>query len=287
MAGGEPLYPSVNRFTLYTPYSMQSIQQFFESRAVFAKDSPTGLRKWNAQTQLMEPFEMRVAALDEASLSPQDAANANAFSQQFGKGASLVSVSMGDGYWGPSITAPAASAANAGRYIEVTSSATYNTTLTINGQAITISTGNHKLYQSNGALWLANPPITRTQAKKPQQFGVAVTTVVGYYDPERSLPSYVFPALQGGYGFTYADDSSTLSGNQCQLQVQTNNGLRRYRLSNVRFDGGVMNKFHVNVPASEAASAATVYCAGTQLATRPLLARKAPVGYTVNGMPLN
>jgi hypothetical protein len=48
-----------------------------------------------------------------------------------------------------------------------------------------------------------------------------------------------------------------------------------------------MNKFHVNVPASEAASAATVYCAGTPLATRPLVARKAPVGYTVNGMPLN
>jgi hypothetical protein len=84
MVGGEPLYPSVNRFTTYTP-----------------------------------------------------------------------SVSMGDGYWGPSIAPPAASANNAGRYIEITSSATYNTTLTINGQSITISTGDHKLYQSNGSLWLA------------------------------------------------------------------------------------------------------------------------------------
>ncbi len=39
--------------------------------------------------------------------------------------------------------------------------------------------------------------------RKPRLFGVPVVTLVGYYDPDERMPSYIYPALHGAYGFCY------------------------------------------------------------------------------------
>ena len=286
MAGGEPMYPQINRFTLYSPYSMKYIQDFFESRAVFAKDSPTGFRKWNAQTCQMDPFEMRVSVFEEVNATPNDATDARYFSRQFERGAKLISVKMYDGFWGQSIVIPLASSANSGRFIEIEHHASYHSTLNLNGNAVEISNGTHKIYQSNGKTWQETSQIIRTVAKKPQQFGIPVTTLVGYYDPEGTIPSYIYPALYGGYGFTYSDDISTLNANECYLMVKTNAGFRRFRLRNFRVDSGQMNKFHVNIPQTEAPSVAYVVCSGKVLVSKVLDGPKSNPSYTVNGVAL-
>lgn len=62
MADGEPLYKNSNVFTLYTPFSMNQIQFFLESKAVFDPASPTGFNKWNKENKKMEPWENRVSS---------------------------------------------------------------------------------------------------------------------------------------------------------------------------------------------------------------------------------
>ncbi|MCV5533887.1 hypothetical protein OFN26_35030, partial [Escherichia coli] len=76
------------------------------------------------------------------------------------------------------------------------------------------------------------------------------------------LPSYIYPALHGAYGFTYPDDSNTLSGSDCQLQVETRDGLQRFRLANHRAASSVMNKFHINLPTASEPGHATIQCRG-------------------------
>jgi len=64
--------------------------------------------------------------------------------------------------------------------------------------------------------------------KVPRLYRVAVTTIVGYYDPDltRSLQSYIFPAMHGAYGFVYSDDGGSGNGSnyECELVVKTHNG---------------------------------------------------------------
>ncbi len=127
----------------------------------------------------------------------------------------------------------------------------------------------------------------RSELKRPIAFGVPVTTLVGYYDPEPSLTSYVYPALHGSYGFIYRDDSGSLNDQQCQLVVSTNQGERRFRLSPVRMQAGSMNKYHVNLPASEQASRAEVRCAGQVLASRQLEGPRTQLQTKVLGLSLS
>ena len=134
-------------------------------------------------------------------------------------------------------------------------SAGYNSILFINGQQITVSRGFKKSYTSDGSRWHEGPVVDTRVARKPQAFGVPVTTLVGYYDPRGLLPSYLYPALHGAYGFGYGDDGERIGAGDCQLQVETRDGLLHFRLANHRLNAGVMNKFHVNVPtASEPTS---------------------------------
>ncbi|HQR42986.1 MAG TPA: TagA domain-containing protein [Gemmatales bacterium] len=46
----------------------------------------------------------------------------------------------------------------------------------------------------------------QTVERKPQAFSIPLTTLVGYYDTNGELNSYIYPALHGAYGFTYTDD---------------------------------------------------------------------------------
>jgi len=134
--------------------------------------------------------------------------------------------------------------------------------------------------------------------KVPRLYRVPVTTVVGYYDPDhstRDLESYIYPAMHGAYGFVYNDDGSTTtpSGTQngCELVVETrNNGALVFDLSTTinSSDGGVMNKFHVNIATADEPYNAKIYCQNEKLATRALEdpnSDESPLTYTVMGVP--
>lgn len=283
MAGGAPL-SGFNRFTLYTPNSAALIQRFLESKAVFDASSPTGFSKWDAATATMKPYEHRVEVREQvnAPVGELGEAGLTALLAEY----DLVRVAMWDGYWTRNIQLPAASAANAGRIVTVDHGASYNSTLFVNGQQITVSRGFKKSYTSDGSRWQEGAPVDASAPRKPQAFGVPVTTLVGYYDPQGQLPGYIYPALHGAYGFGYGDDADRLTAGDCQLRVETREGQLRFRLANHRLSASVMNKFHVNVPTASEPSGASVLCRNQSQAEAQLAPAPAGLGYSVNGRAL-
>ncbi|WP_455291477.1 M66 family metalloprotease [Vibrio parahaemolyticus] len=109
---------------------------------------------------------------------------------------------------------------------------------------------------------------TVTKEQKPYKQGVAVTTLVGFYDPQRALNSYIYPALHGSFGSVYDD---ALSSSSCQLNVHTQKGgTKTFNLYSRRLDSGYMNKFHVNVETDLEPYSTELYCDGNLLASRSL-----------------
>lgn len=280
MAGGAP-FSSFNRFTLYTPNTAAIIQGFLESKAVFDPQSPTGFSKWNEAAAKMEPFTHRLATgrsivapikgLSEASL-------AKLFSEY-----ERVEVAMGDGNWAKEISLPPASAANKGRTFSVVHGAGYSSVLRLNGSEVTVARGFKQAYVSDGRRWQEATGAEGGEARKPQVFGAAVVTLVGYYDPAATLPSYAYPALHGALGFCYADDAAQLKPTDCQLVVETKAGLLRFRLADRRIDEKHLNKFHVNVPAASQPTQFAVVCGGKVLVKRTIEPTKEKLAVTVNG----
>jgi hypothetical protein len=281
MAGGAP-FSSFNRFTLYTPNTAAIIQKFFESKAVFDPLSPTGFSKWNEDTRRMEPFSHRlpkgrsigapIKGLSEASLTKLLAEYER------------VEVAMGDGNWTKEIPLPAASAANKGRLVSINHGAGYASTLLMNGEQVTVSRGFSQAYVSDGRKWKEAKGGEDSVERKPQAFGVAVVTLVGYYDPSAQLTSYAYPALHGSLGFCYADDSAELKPSDCQLVVETKKGILRFRLADRRIDAKHMNKFHVNVPASVQPTQFAIVCGGKVLAKRTIEPTTEKLAVSVNGL---
>ncbi|WP_347006504.1 M66 family metalloprotease [Aeromonas sp. MR16] len=283
MAGGAPL-SGFNRFTLYTPNSAAIIQRFLESKAVFDANSPTGFSKWDAATAAMKPYEHRVEVLEQvnAPMNSLDETKLAALLAEY----DLVRVAMWDGNWTRNIQPPPASAANAGRILTLDHGASYNSVLFINGQQITVSRGFKKSYTSDGSRWNEGPVVDLRVPRKPQAFGVPVTTLVGYYDPQGQLPSYIYSALHGAYGFSYGDDAARMTTGDCQLQVETRDGTLQFRLANHRQSVNLMNKFHVNVPTASDPYRASVICAGRTLGQQAISEPGETLSYTVNGRPL-
>merc|ERR1712174_96340 len=128
--------------------------------------------------------------------------------------------------------------------------------------------------------------------KVPRNYGVPVTTIVGYYDPDinRNLESYIYPAMHGAYGFVYDDEGdSGNNDNGCKLVVQTKLEPLVYSLSSSALSSNVMNKFHINVATEDEPNEASIYCANELLISRGLDWPKedqAPLEYTVTGNPL-
>ena len=284
MAGGSP-FSGANRFTLYTPNSATIIQRFLESKAVFDENSLTGFSKWNQSTAKMEPYQHRVEGVESVT-APIDALHENGLANLLAN-YDLVRVAMWDGHWTRNIRVPIASADNRGHSLTIDHNAGYNSYLYINGQDRLVSRGFKKSFKSDGLNWVEVPLIDTKVARKPARFGVPVTTLVGYYDPQGVLPSYIYPALHGAYGFTYADDSTTLSSNDCQLRVDTINGSLNFKLANHRINNKVMNKFHINVPTDVEPSQATVICNNKTATEKVLETAPTNIEYTVYGKALS
>jgi hypothetical protein len=267
MAGGAPL-SGFNRFTLYTPNSAAIIQQFLESKAVFDARSPTGFRKWNNDIGEMEPFRHRI----------ETGAKITAPVSQLGEEPlaklladyDIVNVSMEDGNWTKNVQLPPATPANRGRVVTIDQGATYESLLSLNGREVKMPRGFQRSYTSDGKSWNEGQAASHWMERRPQTFGVPVTTLVGYYDPEAQLNGYIYPPLHGAYGFTYADDRDETTDEDCQLLVETGSGPLRFRLSGKRFKANVMNKFHINVPESTKPQSVSLICRGKVVDTKPI-----------------
>ena len=280
MAGGAP-FSSFNRFTLYTPNTSAIIQKFLESKAVFDPLSPTGFSKWNDSAAKMEPFSHRLAVgrsvsapikgLSEASL-------AKLLSEY-----ERIEVAMGDGNWTKEIPLPAAAAANKGRSVSIAHDAGYNSVLLINGEEVTVSRGFAKSYVSDGKKWQEGKGNEASLERKPQTFGAAVVTLLGYYDPAATLTSYAYPALHGSLGFCYSEESAQVKPTDCQLVVETKTGILRFRLADRRIDAKHMNKFHVNVPAASQPTQFAVMVGGKVVAMRTIQPTTEKLAVTVHG----
>lgn len=280
MAGGAPL-SSFNRFTLYTPNTAAIIQQFLESKAVFDASSPTGFRKWNTETSRMEPYSHKVDLAEQITAAVSDLSEDKLTSLLAEY--DVVRVAMQDGNWTKDIRVPSAAPANRGRVLTIDHTATYESQLSINGQQVKVPRGFQKSYTSDGKSWKAGPAERSMVERKPQAFGVPVTTLVGYYDPQGDLTTYIYPPLHGAYGFTYSDDRTRVSENDCQLLVETQDGPLRFRLANHRFKAKVMNKFHVNIPEGSQPRSVSVVVRGKVVDKKPIAAVSEKLTFTVNG----
>ncbi len=279
MAGGAPL-SGFNRFTLYTPNTAAIIQRFLESKVVFDANSPTGFSQWNAAKGRMEPYEHTLRTSDAFTAPVDDLSEAKLASLLAEY--ELVKIAMQDGNWTKFIYLPAASTANRGRTVTIDHNAGYDSFLGINGRPIQVSRGFNKSFTSDGKRWKEVQANSQLAKRKPDSFRVPVTTLVGYYDPQGELKSYIYPVLHGAYGFTYQDDRHQLSESDCQLLVQTRDGLLRFRLANHRLSANVMNKFHINIPEASQPKNVALVVRGQIVDKRPIPKVSEQLRFTVN-----
>ncbi len=281
MAGGAPMSMK-NRFTLYTPYTAANIQRNLESKIVFSADSNTGFKKWDAVTETMTDYQHRV--MDGEQINASINHLSEAYLADLFNDHALVNIGMYNGNWAKNINVPVASELNKGRAITINHKAGYNSYLHINDTSVLIYNGLNISYVSDGITWNEAEAPDLTIAKAPTSFGIPITTLVGYYDPQGILPSYIYPALHGSYGFTYNNDNERLTANDCQLNVETGNGQPlNFKLSAVRINGTTMNKFHVNIPEAEQPQRAAIVCKGDTLVAKLINPVKTSLSYTVNG----
>ena len=283
MAGGAPL-SGFSRFTLYTPNTATIIQRFLEGKAVFDASSPTGYSKWNEAKGKMEPYHHTIDLGTQFSAPVSDVGveKMAALLAEYDR----VNVSMADGKWTKEIHIPGASAANRGRTVSIDQGASYSCLLFVNGGQITVPRGFKKTYVSDGKRWKEGAGSDASVERKPQEFGVPVTTLIGYYDPEGELTSTIYPALHGAFGFTYSDDRGRMSDQDFHLLVETAGGPLRFRLANHRLSAKVMNKFHVNIPESSQPKSVSVVYRGKVLDSEPIAPTTEKLTFTVNGRPL-
>jgi Peptidase M66/ToxR activated gene A lipoprotein domain len=196
----------------------------------------------------------------------------------------LVNVAIWDDNWISAIHIPPASQDNDLRIFLIDQNAAFNTTLYINGLSMILTKGTKKYFVSNGKSWRYVVQATDISiARVPQFAGVPVTTLIGYYDPEGMLKSYIYPALHGAYGFIYPDNTNILAANDMQLWVESNTGILRFKLHNNRIKTNVMNKFHINIPALTQNRTVYIVRNGVTVASRIIMPATEKLTYTING----
>tara|TARA_Y100000588_G_scaffold395211_1_gene521345 strand:- start:177 stop:3719 length:3543 start_codon:yes stop_codon:yes gene_type:complete len=284
MAGGWSMY-GAQRFTLYTPYSMSFIQKNLESKIVFDKSSSTGFKKWDDQSQAMMEHTHKVEYVDLTSVNAFNA-NSNYISQLFNT-FDKVKLSTSNINWIKDVTVPLASNSNEGNIFIFNSNAEWDSYLHINDEIILVANKDNLAFVSDGTSWIQDNQLS-ANVISPKKFGVPVTTLVGYYDPQDELDSYIYPALNGSWGYVYPDDSETLNQERCRLEIENMSGeVMKYSLESRRKNADYMNKFHVNVATSDNPSKASIVCDGKLLNSRSIAAPKLEPNYTIHAGETN
>ncbi|YCO05216.1 M66 family metalloprotease [Vibrio sp. VNB-15] len=270
MGGGEPTSP-ISKYTLYTPYVLEKIQTFLENKAVFDETSSTGFSKWNQETKTMQEFEQPALLLSKTIASQSQL---NTLKNDI-EGSVLLThinnfdvttVETGDGRWIGDIYLPDATKVLNGKAVHVARYSGYGVTVFVNGQSINLNRGENRYYVSKEGTWVevtAKDLLANKPARVPTDFGIPVTTLVGYYDPLQQMNSYIFPALHGAYGFVYQPtEPNQVNTKGCHVKVynERNHQTNHYPLVGFRYDDRVMNKFHINLKQTDIPTRAEVIC---------------------------
>lgn len=113
------------------------------------------------------------------------------------------------------------------------------------------------------------PDDDRNVTRKPDQQGVPVTTILGYYDPDGERSGIIYPSLHAAYGMTYEGDSDTDAiGSRCYAVVSgKSRAMLYFILRSKRLNPGELNRLHLNIPESFEPMHIAVYCDGIQNAS--------------------
>lgn len=184
----------------------------------------------------------------------------------------------------PLVTAPKADESNARKVIIITNNTFINIDLTINGLTRTLTYNQSANYISDGNDWIEKSEFVDLLTQRiPSKFGVPVTTLIGYYDPEDTLPHYIYSALHGAYGYTYDDDGESLAS-RWQVWVESDSETLRFHLSDSRISPELMNKFHINIPENNRRRTVSLVRDGIKILTKDIEPVASPLKYTVNGV---
>jgi hypothetical protein len=277
MAGGSPSMIGEDYYTMYSPYSIDLIQTFFEDKAIFNNDSITGFEKWNATSKKMEAFTPYTGATKYISsgeavmtlvgfYDPLQALPSYIYPALWGSQGFVYSSN-------PTIEEPA---------VEQTILPMGNNIYKIETQEKLneLSISNHfqsllkdhdevLIHLSNGN-WVSTinlPGITaELEGKRVWIQRVSQSNVeVNGEQIEKGL--HLYKILDGVW--INVDISPLYEVKTCQLNVISITGTTHsYDLHGLRFSDHEMNKFHVNVPVSNRPSSANIKCSGNTLSTQ-------------------
>ena len=124
--------------------------------------------------------------------------------------------------------------------------------------------------------WSVTPEEGETDyPRKPVQQGVPVTTLVGFYDPELIMRTYIYPALHGSYGNVFEESSKeeieSITENGCFATVINADGEeKKFALKDFRQDGENMNKFHINIAETFEPTNIMINCQNQKIAERSI-----------------
>lgn len=281
MSSGEPYNQSVNAFTLYTPATTQSIQQYFENNIEFNEDSSTGYKKWNPDTQKMEDYvlNLNITKLD-INLHDHTDITQNELNKFFNKN-DFVKIHSYNGHYTPNIHIPDATEENKGNIIEIFRESDYNINIHVNGNTRNIKQGEKLYFKSNGHSWEQLSNIIYT--KKPYKQGVPVVTLVGYYDPNNQLKHFIAPALEGSYGMVYQPDSKNQQGTYLRITL-ANGEIKDYKLDQYSTIKDKMNKFHINIERKLSPIKAELFIKGRSVLTQAIQLDNEVLTTTINGI---
>ncbi|WP_087020328.1 M66 family metalloprotease [Thaumasiovibrio subtropicus] len=278
MAGGQPMVPSVNNYTLHTPLPLARSQYFFEKRAIFDKNSSTGFRKWNFDLGVEEEWSHMVQHRPFV-----DAwiyiVNQGRISEYFDRN-SVVRVRV---TFDPKPLEMPKAADYDSKVLEYVNDSNRDAVIMINDEvSIEVPKGETLHLVSNNGSWINADSDVKLDQKAPIKQGIPVTTLLGFYDPESEIDAYVYPGLHGSYGHVYSGDETVYG---CYLSVVFKDGTeQKHQLQNERFSSSLMNRFHVNVETALEPVSATVICDGKTQATREISKPTKALRYTINGV---
>lgn len=282
MSGGSPYNSSTNAYTLHTPASLQSAQQFFEQNCEFSTDSATGYKKWDPETQKMVDYAL---ALDikrtESSIVFKDRTNISQDKlNHFLSENDLVKIDSYNGHWSRNIYIPKANQKNENKIIEIVRNSNYDMTIHFNDDRYNINKGEKLYLKSNGQSWEKVTDIT--YSKKPYKQGIPVVTLLGYYDPQNQLQSFIAPPLEGSYGMVY--HPGTVNSNGTFLRVTFANGeTKDYSLNQHRSVNDRMNKFHINIERELTPIKTELFIKGTSVVNKDIKLSDNILNTTING----
>ncbi|WP_305402175.1 M66 family metalloprotease [Photobacterium leiognathi] len=281
MSGGSALYPKYNAYTLHAPYELSVFQDFLENKANFDPASPTGFSKWDHNEKVMKPWTNKTA--DDLALSIVVSPNESLGPDEYGpesdkfyqlfENNDVVFVHVKNHAWIGNIYLPSDEVFEGKTaYLQVTS--LWNTNIHYNDQSFTLVRDKKYAFTYTNGQWVLDENVTIGDQLDliPYKQGIPVTTLVGYYDPEKTLPTYMYPALHGAYGSVYVDNFTASS---CKVDVFTHEaGTKTFNLHSRRLQAGFMNRFHINVESALNPYRAEVSCGGDILDTMDITPAK-------------